>query len=172
MPNADVARVQRRIAKFTDELAGKPMADRLKALGRELQRDAAEAVRETPAKAGTLSDLSMSGWHRGRPVKLATRVTPRSGDGKSSVLVTPDRTAGLWRVLESGRQGYAKGDRRTAGVTRKGNVRRRRVRRTTGATEGKRTWSRASDKMMARSRRELTPKITKVFKATFGTGGV
>lgn len=87
----------------------------------------------------------MSGWHRGNPVRLATRITMRR-DG-TGVLVTPDRTAGLWRVLESGRRAALKGERVARGVTRSGNVRHRRVKRNVGATSPKRTWTQAERRM-------------------------
>lgn len=169
--NADVARIRKRIKAFEDEVAGKGMQSRLDRLARELERDAAEAVRSTPAASGTLSDGSMSGWHRGRPVVLATRRTHRVSGARQSVLVTPDRTAGLWRVLESGRQAQTKGDRIARGVTKAGNVRMRRARRTLGATKGKGTWSRASRSMERTARRELPRHVQQVFHRTFGGPG-
>lgn len=147
------AQVARKVDRVVRQLDGRALGEMLADEAKQLQRIAAQAVRDTPARNGSLSDGSMSGWHRGRPVVLATRVTPREGQDRASVLVTPDRTAGLWRVLESGRQGNAKGARVARGTTRAGNVRYRRVRRTTGATEAKRTWSTASERMTAYSER-------------------
>lgn len=165
---ADMARVRKRMDAFADEISGKAQADRLRRLARDLQREAVEAVRESPARSGSLADGSMSGWHRGRPVRLATRVTSHLAGDRKTLLVTPDRTAGLWRVLESGRRAQTKGDRIARGVTKKGNVRMRRVKRTMGATEGKGTWSRASEAMVRRSRAELPRHVVSTFRKTFG----
>ena len=154
----DIARVTKRLDKFAAEVDGRAMEDDLRRIGQELRPVAAQAV------VAELGDMSMSGWHRGRPVALDTRVTvhmPR-------VYVTPDRTAGLWRVLESGRQASSRGDRVARGVTKKGNVRYRRVKRNVGATAAKHTWSEAERRMVPATTQAMNRLMAVKFKRVFG----
>jgi hypothetical protein len=164
MPQPPAVQMRRKLDRVTRQLDGRALREAAMEQARQLQRIADEAVRSTPARNGSLADGSMSGWHRGRPVVLATRVTPREGQSSASVLVTPDRTAGLWRVLESGRQGNARGARVARGTTRAGAVRYRRVRRTTGATEAKGTWTRASRMMVLHTERVGRQKLGRVME--------
>lgn len=164
---SDVAKLHKTVDRVQRQFDGRALAETVDVLAREAQQDAEEAVRRSPIKmAGhSLADLSMSGWHRKKPVKLATRRTPRTEDSAASVLVTPDRTAGLWRVLESGRAGYGTfgtTDDEKAGlrlyerrVTKTMGVRsyKRRVKRNMGPTEAKGTWTLAVKLMGERTRR-------------------
>ncbi len=167
---SDVAKLHKTVDRVNRQFDGRALADTVDALAREAQQDAAEAVRRTRVKTAgrSLADLSMSGWRRGSPVKLATRRTPRTEDAAASVLVTPDRTAGLWRVLEDGRQGYAKGDRRAyeKRATKTMGVRtyKRKVKRTQGATEGKETWTLAVRLMSDRTQRRGQARFQKAMR--------
>lgn len=168
---ADVARLRKRLAEFSDDLNGKAAADRLKRVGKAMAAKAEQEVRNESSKTPghTLSDQSMSGWNRGKPARIGTRVTVH---GARNVLVTPDRTAGLWRVLNDGRQGRAKGESRERSryVKKSGEVRtyRSRVKRTSGATAGKGTWDKATRVMARDGAKLMTLDIVASFRKTFG----
>lgn len=166
---ADLARVVNDLQSFAKSVQGQAGAELMRRVGVEVVKVASEAVRDTPAGSGrSLADMSMSGWHRGRPVPLGTRVTAGVYRTLPSAVLTPDRTAGLWRVLESGRQGNAKGARVARGTTKAGAVRYRRARRTSGATEAKRTWTRAAALMEARTGPAVRKVLAENFSRTLG----
>lgn len=96
--------------------------------------DVAQAVR------GDIGDSSMSGWRRGNPIEIVGAVE----GGSAIVPVRPAR--GPMRVLESGRNTYAAGDRRNSGMytSKKTGMTRqktRKVKRSVAAHGGKGTWS-------------------------------
>lgn len=167
---ADVARISRHLNAFEVELVGKKAAERQRRLGADLRREAEEAVRQTPAKSGTLADQSMSGWHRKNAVKLKSRATVQ--DNGQRLLVTPDRTAGLWRVLEDGREAHEVGFRRERSryVRKTGETRIYRSKaskRATGAMKGKGTWTTAQRKMATATRRFIPREMTEAFRRSF-----
>ena len=139
-----------RLDLLAREVSGKAQTDRLKRVGVLSKADINEAVR------ADLGDLSMSGWRRGNPHEITGRFDPA---GDSAIAMTPaKRGRGPMRVLEDGRnQGNAGGmagpgvsadgtTRRTkSGGVRK--VRQRRARRWNGRTQGKGTWTDATQIM-------------------------
>lgn len=152
--------MSQRFDHLAKELAGVNARERLKRVGQQTVPDVEIAVQRTPAKAGSLADLSMSGWRKrgGDPLQLSGAFEVLSDN---ELEMRPGLRNGNWRqgagpmrVLESGRKTYQAGTRRAAGsyVSRKtGEVRTktRRVKRNTGATEGKGTWSDAEQMMAA-----------------------
>lgn len=144
----------RELAALERDLTGPEQRKITRLMGLEAQRIANQAA------AGDLGgDRAFSGWLRGNPLPLDTRLRPAG----AATLLTPTRSsAGPWTVAEQGRnQGNAAGfagpgiNRRT-GVTSRtqaGNVRRvraRRSRRWNGTTRGKNT---ASDALKVMERR-------------------
>ena len=104
----------------------------------------------------------MSHWRRGAPVPITGTAKVL---GPTTVEILPQRrAAGPMRVLESGRQAYAAGDRRISGTytSKKTGERRtktRKVKHATGATEGKNTWTHAVERMV--------PTMSDVYHAEF-----
>ena len=131
----------RRLDMMARDLSAKGMESRLAKVGRDLAPLVDRAVQ------GEIGDQSMSGWSRKRQVEIVGTSSVRDG----LLTVEPKGVAkGPMRVLESGRNAYAAGDRRTSGfyVSKKTGERRqksRKVKRTTGATKGKGTWSDAAE---------------------------
>lgn len=152
--------LQRKLARFGRDL------DKIEVVvGRESVPDVAEAVR------GELGDLSMSRWWRGNPVQIVGAVAKRA-DG---VEVVPlGRARGPMRVLESGRNAYALGDRRNSGGVRRSRKTgqlyqpTRRVKRATGVVRGRGTWSDAArlmaDRMPKRAQAALHDVMANVFR--------
>lgn len=122
----------------------------LNRIGVAAKKDADEAV------GGDVSDRSMSGWWRGRPIQVGARFDVVSAD-EVKVSPTP-RSRGPWRVLEEGRQ---------AGTSKS---RRGRAPRTVGATRGKGTWSDAVDKMERRTPERFARELNTVLRRHL-TGG-
>lgn len=177
------AQVARKVDRMQRQLDGRAMAEQVKELGNEARRDALAAARQTRVKSPgrTLTDLSMSGWHRGNPVVLATRQTLRDDQGRRvvSTLVTPDRTAGLWRVLQDGRaaarkfqagdgafseDGRSREGFRRAGSRKDGSTKWRRLTRNVGAMEGKGTWDAAVRSMLDGSQRRGKAKFQRAMR--------
>jgi len=146
-------------------MSGQAGKQRLERVARQTKTDVDEAVR------GDLGDLSMSGWSRKKPYDIRGRYDIISDH---EFEVNPDRKArGPMRVLESGRQAYQMGDTRSGGFrTRKKDgarvEKRRKVKRATGATKGKGTWSDAtklmSERVPGRVDAEVRKAIGKFFK--------
>lgn len=142
------------IEAIRDELGGKKAKTRMEAYGELLAPMVDDAVR------ADLGDLSMSHWRRGNPI-------PITGDysaGQDELAVTPSRrSVGLMRVLEDGRSAYAAGDKRASGrytSKKTGDVRQkyRTVKRSTGATRGKGTWTDATRRLTDRARK-VVPEV-------------
>lgn len=114
----------------------KPDRESLFAVGERLVPLVARAV------ASDIGDTSMSNWRRGHPIPIGGAAHV-SADG---LMITRDRTsAGMMRVLQDGRQSYAKGDRRQSGTyvskkTGERTLKTRKVKRDTAASAGKGTW--------------------------------
>lgn len=151
--SADVARLHRKFDKVARELDGRALEAKLLELGKDASKFVDDAVRSTPAKNGTLGDGSMSGWRRNSPFKLDGAARAVKQGGKAQVVVSPSRRAlGPMRVLEDGRKASTKGEFRVVGqrFSKKSGYlvdKRRRVKRSSGATEGKQTWTRATTVM-------------------------
>lgn len=147
---SDVARLHRKLDKVAREFDGRALDEKLLKLGRDASKFVDDAVRATPAKNGTLSDGSMSGWRRGRPFQLQGVARQR---GKATVVVMPaPKALGPMRVLEDGRKGARAGQLAYKGHAKatknRGEASRLKVvRRTVGAIEGKRTWTHATTVM-------------------------
>lgn len=142
----DLGAFARRLDALAADL-GRAAEESLKELGKAAEDDAREAVR------GDLGDLSMSHWWTGRPIDITAKAEVQ-GDG---VLIRPGRKErSPWRVLQDGRQASKAGDRRNSGTyTRKrdGAVvqKTRKVKRSSGATGGRGTWTTAVGLMAERT---------------------
>ena len=147
---ADVARLHRKLDKAAREFDGRALDERLLKIGKEASRFVDDAVKATPSKLGSLADGSMSHWRRGRPFRLygVAKVA-----GRARVVVAPaPQSRGPMRVLEDGRKASTKGQlygKATRKATKKrGTYTQLAMRkRTSGATEGKRTWTHATTVM-------------------------
>lgn len=154
MPNwSSLAEYGRELRGLEVDLTGPEQRRITRTMGVEAQR-----IADRAASRDLGGDRAFSGWHRGRPMRLDTRLRPLSSSG--ATLLTPTRSsAGPWTVAEFGRnQGNASGisgpgiNRRTGATsrTRSGAVRRTRARqsrRWNGVTAGKRTASDALTEM-------------------------
>lgn len=123
----------------------------LKSVGTKLVPDVDNAVRTTPVARGSLADNSMSGWHGRQQGAQPVQIVGMVSSSASQVSIRPARMSrGPMRVLEEGRKAYSVGDFRISGSytsKRTGitKARPRRVNRTVGATQGKGTWTRATE---------------------------
>lgn len=144
------AALQHKMAQVQREMYGAAARARLAKVGKLAERDVADAIR------ADLGDLSMSGWKdkAGSAIELGGHAFVLSDH---EVEVNPGTTGGAnWRkgkgpmrVLEQGRQQYAAGDRRQSGTyaskrTGLTTAKTRKVKRSTGATAGKGTWTDAT----------------------------
>ena len=148
------AALQHKLALVEREVDGTAARARLARVGKVTEGDVSKAIR------ADIGDQSMSGWKDkgGTAIELG---------GHSQVLsdheveIDPGTTGGAnWRkgkgpmrVLEQGRQQYAAGDRRQSGTytskrTGLTTAKTRKVKRNTGATEGKGTWTDATQIMV------------------------
>lgn len=139
---AGFADLNKRLMLVERELSGEAARRRLAAVGQASKPDIVEAVR------GDLGDLSMSGWRRQKPIEITGRYEV-TGDGTME-MAPAKRARGPMRVLESGRQASSVGERRQSGSyksKRTGAVtaRYRTTKRNTGATQGKGTWTDATN---------------------------
>lgn len=107
-----------------------------------------EAIAERSALRSLGGDKAFSGWNRGRPIPLDTRVRPGRDSRDISMIMAPTRrSAGPWTVAEFGRNSR-EGPRLTGPrLTKSGRVSRARRRRYNGVTLGKKTASRAINEM-------------------------
>lgn len=162
----DGARIFRHMTNVSQELSGEAQRKRLKATGDEVAKELAKAVASTPVKSGTLRDLSLSahgrpslktGWH-----KVDIEAKAVVADSSFDVVPKNLRAYGPLRVLNDGRNAYRAGDKRVAGQRfskKEGRLvdKRRTVKRSLGAYEGKGTWTRA--------RRQMAVEAPKVYAA-------
>jgi hypothetical protein len=143
------------------------------------------AVAATPARRGSLSDRSMSHWHAkgSEPFKLTGKAVA-SKDGRRVVVrpaaetVTWSKGLGPMRALTDGRAAYAAGDRRQSGTytskkTGLTTAKTRKVKRATGATRGKGTWTNAEAAMVKATPGVVTATVademtTRIRKAVLG----
>jgi len=137
------------------DLTGPEKRQVTRAMGLEAQRIAA-----TQAARSLGGDRAFSGWNRGSPIALDTRLS--SARDFNMLMVPTRRSAGPWTVAEQGRnQGNASGFsgpgiNRSTGLTartKSGAVRRTRARasrRWNGVTRGRRTATNAVTEMNRR----------------------
>lgn len=128
--------------------------------------DVARAVR------GDIGDTSMSGWRRGNPVEIVGAVEhPNAG----IAIVPKGQAKGPMRVLESGRNAYAAGDRRNSGTytSKKTGITRqktRKVKRSVTAHGGKGTWSDAKALIEANLAKRSQAALHRVMARIFTKG--
>jgi hypothetical protein len=136
--------LERKLEGLADKLDSEVRKKALRSVG-----DAGKNLADSAVRAD-LGDMSMSNWQRGKPFDITSRYDLQ---GDSAVEISPARRAkGPMRVLESGRQSYAAGDKRSRGMgkVRKDGTRREKlstVKRNVAATKGMSTWSDATQKM-------------------------
>ncbi len=151
----DFARLAARLDGLAADLSPEGMDRTLRRVGDKLARKVDAAV------VADIGDNSMSGWRRGRPIPVKGRSTVRDG----VVSITPT-APGPARVLEQGRNTGGAGGMAGPGVLASGltartksgavkKVRARKVRRWNGYTQGKGTWSDASDAIVGDAARVL-----------------
>lgn len=151
MPNwSSMADFGKDLAALEHELSGPEQRRITRQMAREAQQ-----IADKQAAHDLGGDKAFSGWNRGGPIPLDTRL--KSGRGGETVLLP--KFAGGWTVAEFGRhQGNATGfagpgiNRRTGitARTKSGAVRRVRAvrgRRWNGVTQGKGTATKATDEM-------------------------
>jgi hypothetical protein len=143
-----------RVSKAMDDRSWHPI------VGAQAKEDAKTAV------ARDIGDHSMSGWPRAKPLDLAAEWKSLD-DG---IIVRPTgRTRGPWRVMEDGRKAYRAGQFRSRGSrVGKGGAYTRLalVSGTVGATQGKSTWSDATDIIAKDAAKKITKaKVAAVRKA-------
>lgn len=128
-----------------------------KAVGPQGQRDYMTAVGvalKSPALSAAAStklgsDLMFTaGWSRAGPLQVAFTL---HRDGNGLTMHRRGRSAGPWRVAESGRRAGVKGELRETGrISKKtGRALTRKVKQTNGATVGFGAWSKAEASMAA-----------------------
>ncbi len=150
-----------KLEQLARDLSGKERQAMLRKVGKRGIELSEKAVRND------IGDQTMSGWPRKKPYDLDFRTDLPSDH---EVEVNPAfKARGPVRVLESGRQSYAAGDKRKAGTrTRKKDGatvdKMRKVKRTVGATKGKGTWSDATHDM----EKELPRLAAEEFRALLG----
>ena len=161
-----------KLQHIQQEWSGAAGRRRLERVAQKTKGDIAEAVK------GDLGDLSMSGWHRGKPIDVTGRYDIE-GNGTSFTMTPAKRGRGPMRVLEQGRnQGNASGfagpgmNARTGATSRNldGSVRKVRARkgkRWTGRTAGKGTWSDATMLMRARTAERVHAEVVKAMREVF-----
>ena len=170
--NGGFAAFARKLERVQHDLSPEGFREQLDRVGRKLADEVDAAVKSTPAARGSLSDMSMSGWRRSRPIPI-TGFHKVTGDG---IEVAPARMSrGPMRVLESGRASYGAGDRRQSGTrVRKKDGQRvdryRKVKRNVGGTDGKGTWSVASGKVVAKATPMLHDEELRVMTRWFRRG--
>ena len=136
---------ERKLVAIGKEFDGTAGLERMKRVAMDTKGDIDAAV------TGDLGDASMSGWRRGKPIKVkgAYRV-------EGSVVAMVPSAAGPMRVLQDSRNsgaGFAgPGVNRSTGQTargKRGNVKAvRKNKRWNGTTDGKDTWSDATEIMV------------------------
>lgn len=160
--------LSKKLDQLGREMTGKPGQQRLESVALKSLPDVNAAV---PADIG---DQSMSGWRRGAPIPVTASVQKEP----NVAIVPTERSAGQWRVLETGRNQGNAGGLAGPGISADGTTRRnkngkvrkvraRKGRRWNGTTEGKDTWSDAADavkkKYRGRMGEELADAMSKVF---------
>ena len=164
MPVDGLDRSLRRLAVMKRELSGDAESKRLLRIARAVRPMADAQVR------ADIGDQSMSGWSHRSPVPIVSRA--RLSSPTSAVVEPTPKTRGPWRVMQSGRQAYAAGDRRVAGVryrkrTNDYVLKTRLVKRNVGATRGRGTWTKAESAMATAARSQHTREVISKFRSTF-----
>lgn len=150
----------KRIDKLGRALKGPEAEKLLHAVGKAAKDDAAKAAQ------ADLGDRSMSHWRRGNPIELAARYDLTS-DQSIDVTPTP-RSRGPWRVMEEGRKGGSATDLVQVGRRRTDGTRRGRSRgRNSGSTQGKNTWTEATDLMERETPKRVDAEFTKTLRGIF-----
>ena len=148
MADDDLLQFVAKVDAFARDLANEGMKEILTAIGMGAKEDIADAVRQTPARAGrSLADQSMSGWRRkgGEAGLIEGGFNIENGQ----LTIHPKgRSTGQMRVLEDGRKAHAAGGMRVKGryVSKKtGQVTNRmaKVNRQIHPYPGKGTWTNA-----------------------------
>jgi hypothetical protein len=131
----------RELAGLEGDLTGPEKIKITRLMGKESEQIAANSARRS---LGT--DRAFSGWNRGAPIPLDTRLR---NVRDFNTLMTP-KFAGGWTVAEFGRNSAA-GPRLTGPrLTRTGRVSRKRAKRFNGRTAGKGTATQAVTEMERR----------------------
>jgi hypothetical protein len=155
-----------RFDRASQSLGGAELSAKLRKIGTDSLPDVSTAVTSTPAERGSLADQSMSGWGNAAKIEADVNV----GASEFTVFM-PGRSAGQMRVLNDGRQAYAKGAQRRSGTytskkTGETKVKYRTVNANVAAQKGKGTWKRAvvamREAIPARAEAELLGGVVKI----------
>ena len=170
--NADAMRVARHLNAMAEELNGRAQQERLKRVGRQLVPLVERSVRTTPAKSGSLADLSMSAHGRNTPWSRINITARAKVEGDQLAVSPKSQAAGPLRVLESGRKERRAGQLRSRGSrkatkNRGATTRLAVVTRNVGATEAKGTWSKATEDMADIAGRVYGAEVGRAFVQTF-----
>jgi len=145
MADSPFTSLDKKLDMLAREVSGKAGQARVLAVAKMVAPLVDEAVRHTPASHGTLADGSMSGWRRNKPIVLVGRVKVSGAE----VAIEPN-AKGPMRVLQDGRQASMQGPLITSGG--KSGVRkvsRARRKRASVASQGKGTWTDATERIVA-----------------------
>jgi hypothetical protein len=166
MADSPFTPVDRKLGLLQKEWSGAAGRARVMAVAKAVAPLVDEAVRRTPADRGSLADGSMSGWRRSKPIVLVGKVTVSGAE----VAIEPN-AKGPMRVLESGRQASVQGPLITSGG--KSGIRkvsRARRKRFSVASQGKGTWTDATD-MIVKAAPPLMSKQLEMSMGKFFTKG-
>jgi len=144
MADSPFTTLDKKLDQLAREVSGKAGQARVMAVAKAVAPLVAEAVKATPAAHGTLSDGSMSGWTRKKPIVITGRVKVSGAE----VAIEPN-AKGPMRVLQDGRQPPVQGPLITkggkSGVRKVSKARRKRA---NGVAAGKGTWTDATDRIV------------------------
>lgn len=139
---------------------------RLTALGVELKPYGIKAARgDLGTDAGFTGGRRRGGGWRMKGGEVIPLEVDFTIEGNTLTMKRKGKSAGPWRVAESGRKAYAAGDKRSRGFgkTRKDGTRREKfstVKGTVGAAKGFGTWTKAENEMQRAALRTM-PKLTR-----------
>jgi hypothetical protein len=165
--SGDFPGLSKKLDGLMGELSGENARRRLEVAGKKMEPLVAQAVQND------IGDHSLSGWTHKAPMNI-TGHSEKAKSTDTGIFIAPGAADTLWhrglgamRVLESGRNSYAAGDRRVSGsrVRKKDGQRvakTRKVKGNVGATKGKGTWADAETLIDAHAARAINDALVQV----------
>ena len=156
----------RQMVRLAGVFAPGEIDKRLTSLGVELKPYGIKAAKAALGPdAGFTGGRGRGGGWRGKGGDVIPLEVDFKVERSTLTMKRKGKSAGPWRVAESGRNAYSAGDQRSRGFgkVRKDGTRREKfsaVKGTVGATKGFGAWSNAGELMEARARKVL-PKLTR-----------
>ena len=166
MADSPFTSLDKKLDMLAREVSGKAGQARVLAVAKQVAPLVDEAVRHTPAAHGSLADGSMSGWRRNKPIVLVGRVKVNGVE----VAIEPN-AKGPMRVLQDGRQSPVQGPLITSGgKSGKRRVSKARRKRYSVASEGKGTWTDATDRIVKAVPPAMADQVEKAMAKLFLRG--